>query len=56
MDDAREENINKLVKATQEYLSQGNAFENRYEHFGSVGDEIEQFVLENPEPRKCYPQ
>ena len=54
MDDAREENITKLVKATQAYLSEGKVFENRYQHFGSVGDEIKQFVLENPEPRKCH--
>ncbi|GAB4186008.1 MAG: patatin-like phospholipase family protein [Coleofasciculaceae cyanobacterium] len=54
MDDAREDNITKLVKATKEYLDKGKVFESRFEHFGSVGNEIEQFVLENPEPRKSY--
>jgi uncharacterized protein len=54
MDDAREDNITKLVKATQAYLSEGKVYENRYEHYGSIGDEIEQFILENPEPRKSY--
>ena len=53
MDDAREDNITKLANATKEYLSQGNVFENRFEHYGSVGNEIEQFILENTEPRKC---
>ncbi|HEY9651760.1 MAG TPA: patatin-like phospholipase family protein [Coleofasciculaceae cyanobacterium] len=53
MDDARMENIKQLVEATKEYMNQGNVFENRFEHYGSVGDEIEQFILENPEPRKC---
>jgi hypothetical protein len=53
MDDAREDNITQLVKATKEYLSQGNVFENRYEHYGSVGDEIKKFILGNCEPRAC---
>lgn len=63
MDDARPDNIDKLTKATQKYLSEGKIFENRYEHFGNVGDEIEKFIVENfsegnvsknPEPRECY--
>ncbi len=54
MDDARPDNIDKLVQATQGYLSEGKVFENRYEHFGSVGDEIKEFIVENREPRKCY--
>ncbi len=53
MDDAREDNITKLVNATKEYLSKGNAFEGRYEHYGSVGDEIEEFILGNCQPRAC---
>ena len=64
MDDARPDNITKLTEATQKYLSEGKIFENRYEHFGSVGDEIEKFIVENrsnkpeprqqPEPRQCH--
>ncbi|MBE9128504.1 MULTISPECIES: patatin-like phospholipase family protein [unclassified Coleofasciculus] len=53
MDDAREDNINQLADATKKYLSRGYVFESRFEHYGSVGDEIEQFILDNPEPRAC---
>lgn len=57
MDDARESNINELLNATQEYINNGNVFENRYEHYGTVKDEIKQFLLEdpqNPKPRVRY--
>jgi patatin-like phospholipase/acyl hydrolase len=53
MDDARKDNVTQLANATKEYLSKGNVFEDRYEHYGSVRNEIKQFILEKCEPRAC---
>jgi hypothetical protein len=53
MDDARKDNITQLVNATKEYLGKGNVFEDRYEHYGSVRNEIKEFISGNCEPREC---
>ncbi len=53
MDDARPDNITQLVNATQEYLSKGNVFEDRYEHYGSVRNEIKEFISGTCQPREC---
>lgn len=53
MDDARPDNVTKLINATQEYLSKGNVFEDRYEHYGSVRNEIKEFISGNCQPRAC---
>ena len=54
MDDARKSNIDKLLHATEEYMNRGNVFENRFEHYGTVQEEIKQFILENGDPRVRY--
>jgi patatin-like phospholipase/acyl hydrolase len=54
MDDARPETVTTLLEATESYLEQGNIFATRFEHYGSVKDNIKQFVLCSTTPRERH--
>jgi len=54
MDDARPDTIKTLLEATEQYLEQGEVLSTRFEHYGSVKENIAQFVLSTTTPRKRY--
>ena len=51
MDDAKPDNIRDLLEATERYLDQGNLFEGRFEHYGSVENGIKDFIFQ-PEGKR----
>jgi len=54
MDDARPDTVKTLLEATEQYLEQGELFSSRFEHYGSVKDNIGQFISSATTPRKRY--
>ena len=54
MDDARSDTVATLLEATESYLENGNLFASRFEHYGSVKENIKQFVLGSTEPRERH--
>lgn len=54
MDDARSDTVATLLQATESYLENGNLFATRFEHYGSVKENIKQFVLNASAPRECH--
>jgi patatin-like phospholipase/acyl hydrolase len=52
MDDARPETVGTLLEATESYLEQGNLFATRFDHYGSIKENIKQFVLGSKTPRE----
>lgn len=54
MDDARAETVTTLLQATESYLENGNLFASRFEHYGSVKENIKQFVLGSSAPRERH--
>ena len=54
MDDARKDTVSTLLEATESYLENGNLFASRFEHYGSVKENIKQFVLGSTAPRERH--
>lgn len=52
MDDARPETVDTLIEATESYLEQGNLFATRFEHYGSIKDNIKLFLSDAKTPRE----
>jgi hypothetical protein len=56
MDDARPENLARLLEAARLYIEQGNLYENRFEHYGSVRGAIEGFLKNPGGERRRHPK
>lgn len=54
MDDARFDTVAALLKATESYLDNGRVFDSRFEHYGSVKENIRDFIKGSRTPRERH--
>ncbi len=54
MDDARPNTIETLLQATESYLENGNVFASRFDHYGSIKENIQQFILASTRERQRH--
>lgn len=54
MDDARPDTIETLLRATESYLENGNVFATRFDHYGSIKENIQQFILASTSERERH--